>query len=402
MKASNKYIQINTSLVNILQALESRGHPQNTFESIHIVGTNGKGSVASFLELLYCHYFPEKNIAKYTSPHLISVTERIRVNCKEIAREDFDSLYASCHSEPQAKNFSGKRSFANAQDDTLALTEFEKITLVAFEYFREQKVDIAILEAGMGARWDATNTTDASKRLATVLTNVALDHMDYLGETVEQIRIEKECIKRDGVPHFEGKYSESMPNSITGQNFLLALEVFHSLTGIDVSQEKQKSFIDAFGDHHKGRFVYKPENKLIIDGAHNPAGAKLLNQFIRDTVADLNQKKVFVLAFLDKDYKSFCENLFSDILSPGDLIIATEVDSERKMPASVLATELKQLCPRVEVIESKSRPDLAVYQDNLKIVTGSLYLLGAVLASHPDGKISRHPEERSDVRVHLP
>jgi folylpolyglutamate synthase/dihydropteroate synthase len=381
MKASNKYIQINTSLVNILQALESRGHPQNTFESIHIVGTNGKGSVASFLELLYCHYFPEKNIAKYTSPHLISVTERIRVNCKEILQDDFDSLYATCHE---------------------TLTEFEKITLVAFEYFREQKVDIAILEAGMGARWDATNTTAPSKRLATVLTNVALDHMDYLGETVEQIRVEKECIKRDGVPHFEGKYSESMPNSITGQNFLLALEVFHSLTGIDVSQEKQKSFIDAFGDHHKGRFVYKPENKLIIDGAHNPAGAKLLNQFIRDTVADLNQKKVFVLAFLDKDYKSFCENLFSDILSPGDLIIATEVDSERKMPASVLATELKQLYPGVEVIESKSRPDLAVYQDNLKIVTGSLYLLGAVLASHPDGKISRHPEERSDVRVHLP
>ena len=203
--------------------------------------------------------------------------------------------------------------------------------------------------------------------------------MDYLGDTLEKIRIEKECIKRDGVAHFEGKASETQPNAINGQNFLLALEVFQSLTGISVSQEEQKSIIAEFQEHHLGRFFYDAKRKLIIDGAHNPAGAKSLNQFIRDKIVDIKQRKVFVLAFLDKDYKSFCENLFFGILFPDDLIIATEVDSMRKMPANVLARELKQLYPGVEVIESKCSPDLAVYDESFIIVTGSLYLVGSLL-----------------------
>ncbi len=344
---------INPSLDNINKALAASANPHHCFKTIQIAGTNGKGSVCSFLELLYKHCLPHIKVGKYLSPHLISVTERILVKGSEIELACFNAISEALEELCQKYQ----------------LTYFEKLTLIAFQYFKEQEIDLAILETGLGGRWDATNTIPAENRLATAITNISWDHMDYLGDSLEKIRFEKEGIKREAVAHFEGEKfaSNANPNSINGQNFLLALEIFETINKQKVSQLIKELVVSEFQKHYQGRLQYFPEKKLLLDGAHNPASAKILNQFIcKQTWA--SEPKIWHLAFMqDKDYKSFCENLFHNLDISQDCFICHSLDEPRALSSEILCQYLLSLGLQ-KACQSRS--------SNPTIVTGSLYLVG--------------------------
>jgi len=363
--------QINPSLKNIKNALALRANPQDAFKSIVVAGTNGKGSICSFLELLYLNLFPELKIAKYISPHLISICERFSVGGQEISQEAFDYNW---------KRFLG--------DDPACrdLTPFEQETLFAFEYFRQEQVDIAILEVGMGGIWDATNTTSPARTLATAITNISFDHMEFLGKTLDEIKKNKEGIIKTGVPHFNGSdihALDSNPNALHGVNFLLALEIFQSINKISVSEAVQKKILQEFPARYQARLQSDFQRKILRDIAHNPASMTNLNLYIQKTLAP-ESKKFFVIGMLDKDYQSCLDNLFSGLDPRSIEVIFCEPDSPRKTSARLLLDFTHRNHPEIQASilkDPKQAVDRALSLKQLQdwlIVTGSTTIMLAV------------------------
>ena len=165
-------------LTAIKDLLSRLGNPQNSYKTILIAGTNGKGSTAAMTASILCS--AGYKVGLYTSPHLVDVRERIVINGKKISLKEFNQTIADVKDKTQQP-----------------VTYFEFLTAVALVYFQRQKVDIAVLEVGLGGRLDATNVC---KPLVSVITNIAFDHMDYLGNTLESIACEKAgIIKQKGI-----------------------------------------------------------------------------------------------------------------------------------------------------------------------------------------------------------
>src|SRR5664280_335424 len=166
--------------------LRLMGNPQNSLRFIHIAGTNGKGSVAAMLHAALSTAGYRTGL--YTSPHLVSFCERFQIAGQPIAEADVIRLVEEI--KPRLEQVGTHPEFH-------APTFFEAITAIALQYFREQKVDIVVWETGLGGRLDATNVITP---LVSVITNIAFDHTQYLGETLEQIATEKCGIIKQGVP----------------------------------------------------------------------------------------------------------------------------------------------------------------------------------------------------------
>lgn len=184
---------IKLGLHNIERLLKLLQNPERKFISIHVAGTNGKGSTSSFIAsiLSACGY----KVGLYTSPHLVDFTERIRINGIPIPRERVVEYVKILHDEI----------------DTLKATFFEATTAVAFKYFADEKVDFAVVEVGLGGRLDSTNVI---KPAVSVITSISYDHMDVLGETLEQIALEKAGIIKDKTPCITGCEDEKALNVI--------------------------------------------------------------------------------------------------------------------------------------------------------------------------------------------
>ncbi|MER3632877.1 MAG: hypothetical protein C4325_12615 [Blastocatellia bacterium] len=180
----NEVETIKLGLRNMELLLHELGQPQLAFPKIQIAGTNGKGSVCTFLESILRSSGLRPGL--YTSPHLTSVTERIQINGEQISDEDF------------ARFTSRVRSTAERLLETGRLekfpTFFEHLTAIALAAFREAEIDIAILETGLGGRLDATTAAEAE---ISVITAIGLDHQEYLGETIAEIASEKAAIIKD-------------------------------------------------------------------------------------------------------------------------------------------------------------------------------------------------------------
>jgi dihydrofolate synthase/folylpolyglutamate synthase len=172
-------------LEHMRRLLGSLDHPEGRFPSVLIAGTNGKGSTAATLASIL--RASGLNTALYTSPHLVRINERIRVNQEEIGDDDFARLHDEVDRAADRLVASGELPWHPSF--------FEMLTAIAFLYFARAKVDIAVLEVGMGGRLDATNVVDPS---LSVITDIALDHEKYLGYTVEEIAREKAGIIRPG------------------------------------------------------------------------------------------------------------------------------------------------------------------------------------------------------------
>lgn len=176
---------IKPGLERIHAIAEALGHPEKAYRTVHVTGTNGKGSVTAYLhEAVLASGL---KVGRFTSPHLVDYTERIRVGRDDVSQEKFAELVSRVKEVVEALEKEGLE----------APTTFEILTAAAFLYFKEEAVDYAIIEAGMGGRLDSTNIITPE---VSVITNVTIDHTAYCGDTVDAIAAEKAGIIKEGVP----------------------------------------------------------------------------------------------------------------------------------------------------------------------------------------------------------
>ena len=164
---------IKFGLSNISRLLELVGNPHKTLKTVHIAGTNGKGSTAATIASIMKE--AGYKVGLYTSPHLIDFTERIKINGKEIEEGEVVRLTEYIRSKVQDSEF---------KDELERITFFEFTTAMALIYFKEKEVDMAVMETGMGGRLDATNVIGP---LVSVITNISVEHKEYLGDTIEAV-----------------------------------------------------------------------------------------------------------------------------------------------------------------------------------------------------------------------
>jgi len=292
---------IKPGLERIQKILAILGNPQEKYKTIHVAGTNGKGTVVNVLaQILKANGY---KTAAYFSPHIFWYTERFQINGQNI-------------SERQLKNYLKK---INPIAKKVLATEFEVLTAAAFLYFADQKVDYAVMETGLGGRWDATNVIVPEVSL---ITSIGMDHMDYLGNTIQKIAFEKLGIAKVGVPLVAG----DIPGVVKKQFVQKAKALDASLTFVK-RNSKQTNFdyniliaktaakilklkiIPIIFKPLPGRMEIINQKPLIIfDGAHNPAAIKNL---AKDLKIKYKNKKInyFVGILARKDAEAMVEFL---------------------------------------------------------------------------------------------
>ena len=387
---------IKTGLERIKACLEFLGNPQTKYKSVLITGTNGKGSVTFFLSNLTCK-FSNYKVARYVSPHLVSWNERFVINEKLI-----DGLYLEKYSYSiirKIEEFESKSTLGR-------LTAFEVYTVIAFCLFAESKVDIAFLEIGMGGRLDAVNSINSEDVLCSVITSISMDHMDYLGDSIEKIAYEKAGIlKKDNfavaaitdsaVNTVKSKAKELNSNLIVleqsnkntlypeknMETALAAWEIISDKMQIVRSKSEEKRFLQSL--QFLGRFQLIKNQNILLDGAHNPAAAFELRKMLDRYYSE--KKLIYIIGMLDKDFKSFINNLIPE----NSLVICTEPKSERATNKNILADYLlkhKYISLRTESLKEAIEMAKDIQHD-LIVITGSLYLVGEALSLIKKGKI---------------
>ena len=333
--------------------LERLAHPEQAYASIHVVGTNGKTSVTRMTEALLLA--EGLSVGAYTSPHVAGWSERIRVNGAEA---DFECALARV------------RPFAEA----LGATQFEVVTAAALAEFAAAGVDVAVVEAGLGGRLDATNVLDAR---VVVLTNVALEHSEHLGATREAIAAEKLAVIRPGaaVVLGEPEWDELARASgaarvalVSQSNLGLAVAGAQEFLGRAVSARAAEAV------RVPGRLERRGDDPLEVwDGAHNLAGVGYV-------LARLPSRDwVLVLSILeDKDL----DGMLAAFAALGSRLVATSSGHPRAVPAEALAAAARRFFPAVEAVDDPRRAlergrELAG-SDGAMLVSGSLYLLAAL------------------------
>ena len=195
---SEEMFHIKPGLERISAILEKLGNPQDKLKYIHVAGTNGKGSVCAIIESILREAGIKTGL--YTSPHIFDYTERIKISGEDISKSDFVRLF--------------EKAYNVSKKSDISITEFEILTVIMFLYFAENKVEVAILETGMGGRFDATNVI--KENLCSVITQIDLDHTDRLGKTKNKIRIQE---RKKGLFRAQGR---SDPRRENGRRTFIA------------------------------------------------------------------------------------------------------------------------------------------------------------------------------------
>jgi dihydrofolate synthase/folylpolyglutamate synthase len=390
------------------------GNPQERLRFIHVAGTNGKGSTCAMLESVY--RAAGLRVGLFTSPHLVSFRERIQVNRQLIPEAEIARLV----SELRAAN--------QGNDATL----FEFATVMALKFFAEQKCDLVIWETGLGGRLDATNIITP---LASVITNIAFDHQQWLGDTLEKIAAEKAGIIKPGIPVVtaadepsalavieriareksapltkinsrEGRRA-AIPNPnpkelgspeaspiehlpLPGEhqklNAALALAVVEVLQKqIPVAEPAIRAGLARVNWPGRLQLVEKPDGqKILLDGAHNLAGVETLRAALARDFP--NTRRTLVLGVLqDKDWRDIC-----GMLAPlAAEIFIVPVASVRTAQPEELASVCRAANPAAEIVAAPSLAEAFAKiaspgrpphpAENLVVITGSLYLVGEAL-----------------------
>lgn len=353
----------------------TRALPQHIqLKKIQVAGTNGKGSTSIWLrDLLMKKGY---KVGVFTSPHLVHHTERIRVNEKCISLMDWERIY-----DQYEELFESNK-----------MTMFEMDLWMAMAYFLEKKVDYCIIEAGMGGRLDATTALDYK---ACLITNVGLDHTEYLGDTVEQIAYEKSGIFKPGIPalttemkpecqkvmelvadymktplcfidcqqtdvlRWNGMTFYVKPPLYQAKNLALALETLNVLN-IKLEEKEIQKVIDHF--HWEGRFMVLQKNPLILlDGAHNVHGIKALIPSLSDFHGN-----IYFSVLKEKDAPHMIELL--QTISKN--ITLVEISSARLYPLEKLGLPIINMDELIKRLHHESKDCL---------LCGSLYYVGEVL-----------------------
>jgi dihydrofolate synthase/folylpolyglutamate synthase len=391
-------------LENTFKLAALAGNPQNQIRFIHVAGTNGKGSTCAMLESIY--RAAGLHVGLFTSPHLVSFRERIQVNRRLIPEHEVVRLVEEL--QPLLKQFSSDHH----------PTFFEVVTVMALKFFAEQKCDLVIWETGLGGRLDATNIVTP---LASVITNIAFDHQQWLGDTLGKIAAEKAGIIKPGVPVITAADEPEALAVIekTAREKNAPLIKVGQASSLSPSEEAKKSetgkmpVLPLPGDHQKlnaalalatvevlqnqipvsgaavraglktvqwpGRLQMiqtRSGQKILLDGAHNVAGAKVLLSALEKNFPAARQ--TLVLGVLqDKDWPQICRTL-----APlAARIFTVPVASERAAGARELAAACRAANPAAEIAACDSLC-MALDQaanDRFVVVTGSLYLVGEAL-----------------------
>jgi len=403
-------------LENSFKLLELLGNPQDKLKFVHVAGTNGKGSVCSFIS----NTLKEQGykVGLYTSPYLETFTERIRLNGENIPEEDVARIITIMKEKIEQM----------ASEGYAYPTEFEIETAMAFYYYWEQDADYVVLEVGLGGRYDATNVIKSP--LASVIVSLSLDHIGVLGDTLGKIAYEKAgIIKENSIAvvykqkkeaeevikdvckekntkyieadfkHLEVKKSdinsqifdctildekfENMEIKLIGEhqvnNAVLALTVIKVLRDerhIEISDEAiKRAFLNT---RWPGRIEkIKDCPTLIIDGAHNEDGARSLSKALEKNFK--GKKMTLLIGMLkDKDIDSVLEILMDKF----DKVITTTPDSDRAISCDELKEKIEKYVSDVTAIpkiEDAVKYTLENAQDDDIIISaGSLYMIGHV------------------------
>ena len=398
-------------LDNIRNILKSLGNPHEKVEVIHVGGTNGKGSTAAMIQsiLSRCGY----RVGLYTSPHLISFTERIRIDDREITEAEVARL------TERIRGAVGKSRIPET------FTFFDFTTAMAMLYFFEARVDLAIFEVGLGGRLDSTNVVDP---LLSIITNISLDHRDYLGDTLEEVAREKAGIIKEGRSlvtaatqpkvvdlfrrvclkkkahlyrigqDFKGRRAGprrfnyhgrklNLPNleiNLAGRHQIVnattalgAIETF----GVNGYRIRDEAIYEGLrGVQWSGRLEVVMESPMVLlDGAHNPGAAKRLREAI---VEEFTYKRLLLALGImnDKDYRRIIS-----ILAPlADMTVLCKPRCERAAPPRVLLNEVKRIEKKGKIVEDVGEAvqhllSMASGRD-LICITGSFYTIGEAKA----------------------
>lgn len=380
-------------------------HPERQFPSIHVAGTNGKGSTSAMLQRILS--LAGYRTALYTSPHLVSFTERMRVGDNEIASDKVVELADEIEQRTAAVD--------------LPLTFFEFVTVMAFVHFAREKIDLAVVEVGLGGRLDATNLVTP---LVSVITTISKDHEAYLGSDVLSIAREKGGIIKSRVPVVGGRLLPEVTELIKGiadehasrsyflgadyeiflqdeelfdyrgikQHFLnltLGLRGRHQRANAAVALAALELVSDHFptSEHAvrkglatvywPGRFeVMLDRPTVILDGAHNGEGVKALVDELGDR-AHGRKIKVLFAAMADKEW----DLMVNTLVKIADEIVFTRVDMERSADPKQLAESVHNRIPQRVITDSatalRTLFDEALPEDII-VIAGSLYLLGEI------------------------
>ena len=389
------------------ELLEKMGNPEKKLKFVHIAGTNGKGSTAAMTASILSRAGYRTGL--YTSPYIYRFHERIQVDGVEISDEDLTEI----------------TEYVKPLADSMAQspTEFELVCCIAFEYFYRKKCEIVVLEVGMGGAWDATNVIEVPE--VAVITNIGLDHTEYLGDTVEKIAETKSGIFK---PHGHGVVYRSTPSveavyervcaerdvSLRKADFDGLVLKAHTLEGQVFDCGSRKNLVlPLLGDHQlhnasvvlsiadtligegwkiseqniydgirdvrwPGRFDIVCRKPLfIIDGGHNPQCIEALVKNIRDYLAG---KKVVALTgvLADKDYA----DMYKPVMPLVDRFVCITPPNPRKLEAEQLARYLRQAGAQAQASESildgvKKAMELAG-KDGVVLCFGSLYSIGGI------------------------
>lgn len=400
--------------LRIKKFLEKIGSPEKNLKVIHVAGTNGKGSTVNFIKDILKEDY---KVGSFVSPHLITYCDRIKIGDQEISQEDFAAIGEFIISkEPEIIEYYGE------------LNLFEFLTIMAIIFFDREKVDIAVLEVGMGGRADSTNIFTSREKLISIITSISMDHMEYLGDTIEEIAdakagiitdnglvlttnkdpkilgvidreaeeksaeiyytkdLESEIIKSDlrGID-FKVKLGDWEEFSLTQigdyqvENALGAIYALYLLNKkgiIKISTEKIRERIKS--SRWAGRMEIVSRDPLIIlDGAHNFDGIKKLVE----SIDNFKFKKLYLIMSIlsDKEHKKMLE----EISSFTDEVVFVNLDYKRGTSPEELKKEASGYGLKAEVmsVEDAINHYQEKYEDgDLILITGSLYFVSEARA----------------------
>ena len=405
------------------RAVELLGDPQRSYRVIHVTGTNGKTSTTRFIERILREH--GLRTGRFTSPHLVRLNERMALDGEPVSDEQLISVYSDI--EPILEFVD--QELAEKGDNPL--TFFEALAVLGFAVFADTPVDVLVLEVGMGGAWDSTNVADGD---VAVFTPIGLDHMDRLGNTIEEIAETKSGIIKSGalvvssaqelsvlavleqvsgqiaegfklqgrdfqvsefVPTYTGQlisisgltgqygpYAAPVFGSHQGQNLAVAVAAVEAFLGggaIQIADDILRSAISDVSSPGRLQLI-KTEPALLLDGAHNPAGAQILANALR---AEFSDKPLvgLVAVLADKDVAGLIAN-FAGVF---ESVVITQSSSPRSRAAAELESVASQSLGQDVV--SISDFELALEHakqrasqiDGIVVVTGSITLVGDVI-----------------------
>jgi dihydrofolate synthase / folylpolyglutamate synthase len=409
---------IKLGLDHIRLILDALARPDHAWPAVHIAGTNGKGSVTAMVERGLRE--AGHRTGRYTSPHLDRIEERIAIDGQPVEPALFDAVAAETMAIVDELRGAGALEAWP--------TFFEVTTAIAFEIFRRRDVDVAVVEVGLGGRFDATNVLTP---LVTAITSIALDHQRHLGTTIPQIAREKAGIIKPAVPVVLGEVPHAAravimeeasrraaPVVSAGMDYVTQSQLVVGRASIDLRTprgEYSGVTLGLNGEHQIANAVVaariletcntqglrtrpsdivagltdvewparlewlrlRPHQHVLVDAAHNPAGAKALADYLR--AADAAPLPLVLAVMRDKDIDA----IILELAPVASGFVATEVASPRCTKATDLAERLTRLVPQVDVLSRpnpQSAIDAGLSRSDRIAVAGSIFLVGPLRA----------------------